>query len=94
MSSDFIMGIIVALLLIGIGYWLGRSKKSSPSELDIHGLKIDKRAILRELCEHTEQIAVQSPSERDRHKVRLQEVSVELPALDKELGSPTQRRHK
>ena len=94
MSSDFVAGAIVALLLIGMGYWLGRSKKSPPPEPNILTLKAERRSLLRELRERTEQVAAQDFAERDRYKVRLQEIGADIAALDEELGSPTQRRHK
>lgn len=92
MSSDFVTGVILALLLIGIGYWLGRSRKPPPPAPNILVLKAKKRANLRELRERTEQVAAQDYA--DRYKVRLQEIGAEIAALDKELGSLARQKDK
>lgn len=91
MSNDLVIGAILAFCLLSFGYWLGYSKKTVIPETSV-AWKTEKRSLLRELRERTEQVASQDYA--DRHKIRLQEIGTDIAALDEELGSPTRRRHK
>ena len=93
-GSEFIAGAIFALCIIGFGYWLGQAKRGAAPEPNILVLKAEKRALLRELRERIEHVALQDFADRERYKVRLQEISTEIATLDEELGSSPRRINK